>query len=199
MVLSRLTAVLICMALAASARQIASVRVGEHVAVGSCELALNGAGLHRALFFKIYVAALYLVEKQTSPAGVLALAGPKRISITLLRDIPARRLVDSLMDGIHDNTSREERPHLKGRLDGLTAILMSLGRGKRGDVIAFDFLPDAGTVVLLNGEAAGTAIPGEDLYRALLRVWVGDHPGDGGLKKALLRAEPKKDRPAGVR
>jgi hypothetical protein len=90
------------------------------------------------------------------------------------------------MDGIHDNTRREERPHLKDRLDELTTILMSLGRGKKGEVIAFDFLPDAGTVVLRNGEAKGAAIPGEELYRALLRVWVGDHPGDGGLKKALL-------------
>lgn len=190
MVLSRLTVVLMCMTVTASAKEIAGVHVDEHAEVGSCALVLNGAGLHRTLFFKIYVTALYLVEKQTSPAGVLALAGPKRISIALLRDIPARRLVDSLMDGIHDNTPREERPHLKDRLDELTAILMSLGRGNRGDVIAFDFLPDTGTVVLLNGKAAGTAIPGEDLYRALLRVWVGDHPGDGGLKKALLdRAE----------
>ena len=174
------------MAVTASAKEIAGVHVGDHAQVGAHALALNGAGLHRTLFFKIYVAALYLVEKQTSPAGVLALAGPKRISITLLRDIPARRLVDSLMDGIHDNTRREERPHLKDRLDELTTILMSLGRGKKGEVIAFDFLPDAGTVALRNGEAKGAAIPGEELYRALLRVWVGDHPGDGGLKKALL-------------
>jgi hypothetical protein len=185
-VLSRLTAVLMCMAATASAKEIAGVHADDHAQVGAHELVLNGAGLHRTLFSKIYVAALYLVEKQTSPAGVLALAGPKRISITLLRDLPAQRLVDSLMDGIHDNTSREERPQLKDRLDELTAILMSVGRGKRGDVIAFDFLPDTGTVVLLDGEAKGAAIPGEDLYRALLRVWVGGHPGDGGLKKALL-------------
>jgi hypothetical protein len=30
------------------------------------------------------------------------------------------------------------------------------------------------------------AIPGEDLYRALLKVWLGAHPTSASLKKALL-------------
>jgi hypothetical protein len=40
--------------------------------------------------------------------------------------------------------------------------------------------------VSVNGEAKGRAIPGVDVYRALLRVWLGDHPGSSGLKRALL-------------
>jgi hypothetical protein len=38
----------------------------------------------------------------------------------------------------------------------------------------------------VNGEAKGRAIPGDDVYRALLRVWLGDRPASSGLKKALL-------------
>ena len=38
----------------------------------------------------------------------------------------------------------------------------------------------------LNGEVKGQSIPGYDVYRALLRVWLGDHPASTGLKKALL-------------
>jgi hypothetical protein len=33
-----------------------------------------------------------------------------------------------------------------------------------------------GTVVTLNGEVKGKSIPGYDVYRALLRVWLGDQP-----------------------
>jgi len=43
-----------------------------------------------------------------------------------------------------------------------------------------------GTVATLNGEVKGRTIPGYDVYRALLKVWIGDHPTSAGLKKALL-------------
>jgi len=46
---------------------------------------LNGAGLRKRAFFRVYVAGLYLIEKRTSSQEVLALGGPKRVSITLMR------------------------------------------------------------------------------------------------------------------
>jgi hypothetical protein len=47
--------------------------------------------LRKRVLFKVYVAGLYLTEKRKSPAEVVALAGPKRVSITLMRNLPARR------------------------------------------------------------------------------------------------------------
>jgi len=38
----------------------------------------------------------------------------------------------------------------------------------------------------LNGDAKGAAIPGEDFYRALLKVWLGERPASAALKRALL-------------
>jgi hypothetical protein len=38
----------------------------------------------------------------------------------------------------------------------------------------------------VNGQARGTAIPGEDFYTAVLRVWLGEKPADSGLKKGLV-------------
>ena len=43
--------------------------------------------------------------------------------------------------------------------------------------------------MLLNGDVKGAAIPGKDLYRALLRVWLGEHPTSAALKRALLGQE----------
>ena len=40
------------------------------------------------------------------------------------------------------------------------------------------------------GIAAGTPIAGEDFYRALLRIWLGDNPVQADLKKALLGDKP---------
>ena len=68
----------------------------------------------------------------------------------------------------------------------IAELLALFTDGKKGDVILLDFLPEAGTAVSVNGQAKGKPIPGEDFYRALLRIWLGDKPVDGDLKKGML-------------
>jgi Chalcone isomerase-like len=166
--------------------EIAGVQVDEKIRLESSELVLNGAGLRTKAFFKVYVAGLYLAEKRSNTAEVLALPGAKRISMRLMRDLSAKQLIDALDEGIRDNTPAAEQDALKARVTELTAIMNSLQSAKEGDVIALDWLPGAGTRVALNGEAKGKPIAGEDFYRALLRIWLGDDPVSGSLKKALL-------------
>jgi hypothetical protein len=170
----------------ALAAEVAGIKVDERVKVESSELVLNGAGLRTKAFFKVYVAGLYLAEKKASADEVLALPGAKRVSMRLMRDLSAKQLTDALDEGIRDNTPAAEQEVLKGRIAELTAIMNSLRSAKEGDVIALDWLPETGTRVVLNGEAKGKAIAGEDFYRALLRIWLGDDPVSGSLKKALL-------------
>ena len=52
--------------------------------------------------------------------------------------------------------------------------------------ILLDFLPDSGTGLVVNGQARGKPIAGDDFYRALLRIWLGDKPVDGDLKRGML-------------
>ena len=182
----RFAVLLVSMSVFASAAEIAGITLHERTKLGASELVLNGAGLRKKLFFKVYVAGLYLTEKRKSQTEVVALVGPKRASITLLRNVPAKELVDALVDGIRHNSSPDQQRALKGRVDQLAANLLSLRQGKKGDVITVDWLPAQGTVVTLNGEVKGKSIPGYDVYVALLRVWLGDHPTSTGLKKALL-------------
>ncbi len=181
-----LAGLLVSMPVVAGAAEIAGIKLAERTKLGTSELVLNGAGLRKRFFFKVYVAGLYLPEKRNSPMGVFALAGPKRASITLLRDLPAQELVVALTTGIRANSSLEEQQTLQGRVDELAASLLSIRWGRKGDVITVDWLPDVGTVVTLNGQVKGRSIPGYDIYRALLRVWLGDHPTSADLKKALL-------------
>lgn len=172
--------------LAAQAADVAGAKLDERVHVGRAELVLNGAGVRRTFFRKVYLVALYLAERNSSPVAVYALPGPKRIRIVLLRDVAATKLVDALSDAIHDNSTRSERAALSGRVQTLTELLLRLKRGARGDVITFDWLPDAGTAIGVNGQPHGHPIPGEDFYRALLRCWLGERPASNGLRSALL-------------
>jgi hypothetical protein len=176
----------VCLATAAGAAEVGGIQVDERTSLGASELVLNGAGLRKRMFFRVYVAGLYLTEKRASLQEVLALGGAKRVSITLLRDLTTRELVDALEDGIRDNCSPREQLAVNGRVENLVASLLAVRQGSRGDVLTVDWLPGAGTLVVLNGDVKGTAIPGEDLYRALLKVWLGEHPQSAALKKAML-------------
>ncbi|MEG1970988.1 MAG: chalcone isomerase family protein, partial [Burkholderiaceae bacterium] len=75
---------------------------------------------------------------------------------------------------------------LKPRIDALDAILKSIGEAKKGDLINFDYTPEGGTRITVNGQARGNAIAGEDFYSAVLRIWLGGKPVDAGLKQGLL-------------
>jgi hypothetical protein len=68
----------------------------------------------------------------------------------------------------------------------LNASLKAVGEVKRGDLINFEFTPEAGTRITLNGQPRGAAIPGEDFFAAVLRIWIGDKPVDAALKRGLI-------------
>ena len=172
----------------AQAAEVAGVKLEDRLrlAPNGPELVLNGAGIRTRAIFKVYVGGLYLTEKKGSPAEVLALGGPKRVAMTMLRDLSAQQLSEALAEGIRNNSTAAEQESLKARIDELLAIMNALGEAKKGDVILLDFLPDAGTRMVMNGQPRGKPIAGEDFYRALLRIWLGDKPVDGDLKKAML-------------
>jgi len=176
---------MLCTQLALAA-EVAGVRVEERVKLGSSELQLNGAGVRTRVIFKVYVGALYLSERKSGAAEVIALKGAKRVSMTLLRDLGAKQLTDALEEGVRANHSEAEIAPLKERLDELVAVMNEIGSAKEKTVITLDFLPESGTRVTVDGAARGKPVPGEDFYVALLKIWLGDKPVDADLKKAML-------------
>ena len=181
-----IVALALLLPLAGGAVEVAGVKVPETAAVAGQELKLNGAGLRQRAFFKVYVAALYLTAKQTAAPQALASPGAKRISMALLRDLGAPQLVEALNDGLRQNHSPAEMEKLKPAIEALNKIMTGIGQAKTGNLITLDFVPSGGTQVTLNGTAQGSPIPGDDFYRALMKIWLGDDPVDAGVKKALL-------------
>ena len=184
--MNRLILLLMLCAQLALAAEVAGVKVDERVKLGSSELQLNGSGVRTRLIFKVYVGALYLPERKSGAAEVLALRGAKRVSMTLLRDLDAKQLTDALEEGVRANHSEAEIAALKERLDALVAVMNEIGNAKEKTVITLDFLPEAGTGVTIDGAPRGKPIPGEDFFIALLKIWLGEKPVDAGLKKAML-------------
>jgi hypothetical protein len=62
----------------------------------------------------------------------------------------------------------------------------STSAGRWRDTVDLDFLPGRGLVMARNGSARFDPIPGDDLYAALLRCFLGDRPADPEMKTGLL-------------
>ena len=173
--------------ISADAAEIEGVKLADKVRLGDGgpELVLNGAGLRTRVFFKVYVGALYLREKSGSAQAVFADNGPKRVAMHMLRDLTADQLFSAFNDGLKANHAPAEVARLEPQVKQLEGIFSAVKAAKSGDTILLDYVPGAGTRVVVNGNARGT-IAGEEFNRALLRIWLGDQPVDAALKKAML-------------
>lgn len=173
-------------ALARADIDVAGVKFADQTKLGTAELALNGAGMRNKFFFKVYAMGLYLPQPQRDAAALLAMPGAKQMRIVTLRKLTARQFADALVEGIRKNYPEAERAPLTARIAAFEAKMLALKTAAEGTVIEIDWLPGDGTRLVVNGEQQGEDIPGEDFYRALLKIWLGDKPAAQDLKEALL-------------
>jgi hypothetical protein len=178
---------LLLFALPAAAADVAGVSIDDKTSIGNTELTLNGAGLRQRVFFKVYAMGLYLPKKIGSAPEAINAQGPKRVLIHMLRDVDADQFIEALSEGIRANHSEVEAKALEPRVRELGTIMSAVKEAKKGMRIALDWTGE-GTQVMIQGKPAGAPIAGEDFYRALLRIWLGDKPVQDDLKKALLGA-----------
>lgn len=158
------------------------------VEIGGQTLNLNGVGLRRRAIFKVYVAGLYVPQKSSSATALIGDRGPRRVALRMLRDVEADSFIDSFKDGLKNNLSESQLTALQPQVESLTATLKSIGEAKKGDAVNFDYTPDAGTRISVNGQPRGQPIPGADFFSAMLRIWLGEKPADESLKKGMLGA-----------
>nr|WP_315598701.1 chalcone isomerase family protein [uncultured Cupriavidus sp.] len=169
-----------------SAMEIEGVRFDDSARLGGKELPLNGTGLRQVFVIKGYAAALYLPERGRNATLVVGTPGPKRLQIRPLREVESAAFVKALNEGLRENHSELQMQLLSDRLTQLERTMAQMGSAHRGDIINFDFTPQGGTAITLNGIPRGLAIPGEDFYQAVLRIFLGEHPVDRNLKRGLL-------------
>jgi hypothetical protein len=166
--------------------EVEGVKFEPSVQVGGAPLLLNGAGVRTRLVFKVYAAGLYVPAKSTDAKALLAQKGPRRMTIAMLRTVDAESFANALNDGLKANLSEAQLAGYKAQIETLNANLKAIGEAKKGDSIFFEFAPDAGTRILVNGQPKGQPIAGEDFFAAVLSVWLGDKPADADLKKGLI-------------
>ncbi len=179
-----LSTLLFALTFSANALEIKGVKVDETAQVGGNALVLNGAGVRTKMLFKVYVAGLYLTQKQSSADSVLSDTGNKRVSMHFLRNLSAEKLLHAMDEGFEANNGAADMAAVEPQMKAFRAMMTSAKAVKEGDVILLDYAGQ-NTTVNLNGKALGT-VEGAAFNQALLRVWLGKEPVDASLKKAML-------------
>ncbi|HEY0886347.1 MAG TPA: chalcone isomerase family protein [Ramlibacter sp.] len=165
---------------------VAGVKYEDAAELAGSKLALNGAGIRTKVIFKVYTAGLYLPKKAATADEVLAQAGAKRISLTMLREVDADEFGAAFAKGIEENNDAVTLARLAASIQRMNRIFAEHKKLATGDTIAIDWVPGAGTQIRVKGAAQGDPIREPEFYTALLRIWLGPAPADRSLKEALL-------------
>jgi hypothetical protein len=179
--------IILALAGAAHAGELEGVQLEDRVHVDGQALELNGMALRTRMFFKVYVAGLYLPQKVSSAERAIAGEGAKRIVLVMMRDATADQFCESVEIGLEANHSDADLERLQPQTQALFAKIRAVGEARRGMRIVLDYSPSAAaTTLYIDGAAQGGAMPGADFFRALLRIWLGERPAQAELKRMLL-------------
>ena len=171
---------------AAQAVDISGVKLEPRVNLAGKALQLNGAGIRDRAVFKVYTAGLYLEQKADTPEAVLAQTGPKRITITMLRDIDSGELGKLFARGMEDNMDRKQFSRLIPGVMRMSQVFTDHKQLKSGETFVLDWVPGTGTVLTVKGQVEGQPFKEPEFFEALMRIWLGPKPVDWQLKDALL-------------
>lgn len=184
---SRMTRILLATtlslaAVASGAVTVAGVKIDETTTVNGQTLVLNGAGIRKKLFIKVYVGVLYLPAKQKDAAAVLASDTPRRMVMHFVFSVGKGKIADAWTEGLEANTPNASA-EVKNAFKTLSSWMEDVKDGQR---IVLTYLPATGTAVEVNGKTKGT-LAGKPVADAILATWIGPKPGPGtDFKNAVL-------------
>ena len=187
--LTGLAAVLLNTAALAEAVTINGVRVEDNATVAGVKLPLHGAGTRYKGPFKIFVGDMYVSKKVRSLDEFIAAPGPKRLSMTFVREVESGPLGKMLVRSVEDNITKSDMPRLVPGLVRMGGIFTGFKSMAPGDVVTFDWIPGTGMVLTLKGTVLGEPFPELEFFKAMASAWLGPTPADYKFKDALLGIE----------
>lgn len=165
---------------------VSGVKLEDTLDLRGSKLVLNGAGVRYKAVFKVYAAGLYLGKKASTTEDVLAAAGPKRMTITMLRDIDSAELGKLFSRGMEDNMDKAAFSKLIPGVMRMSEVFSNHKKLLAGENFIVDWVPGTGTVLTVKGKIEGEPFKEPEFFNALLRIWLGPNPADWKLKDALL-------------
>lgn len=165
------------------AATLAGVEVEDSLEVAGETLTLNGVGLRKRFFVKLYVAGLYTQEGAGDGDAIVQADAPMALTLDIVSDRVTRdKMVEALNDGFAASTGGDTAPVEAGIAQLREAMGDTL---EAGASMAFVYEPGVGTRVSRDGTETAV-IEGLPFKQALFGIWLSGTPADAKLKSALL-------------
>jgi hypothetical protein len=173
---------LVCWAGAALAVEVAGVILAPHIQIAGDTLELNGYGIRKKFFFKIYVGSLYTAQPVSSTEQALAASGDKLIRMDFLYDqVEKEKIVGAFAEGLEKNSpGLRHNSHARDFLHWFDADFFE------GDQVDLLLSADGTVSASQNGRQLGRVVDPE-LAKGVLLIYLGDQPADDDLKAGMLR------------
>ncbi|MBP9685522.1 MAG: chalcone isomerase family protein [Rhodoferax sp.] len=172
-------------AMAASV-EVDGIQVEDTATVAGTQLTLNGVGTRHKGSLKMYVAALYLEKKTSNTAEVFNQSGPKRLSLTMVRNVEAGELGRLFTHQIIANSDKAIILRLAPQLRRMGEMFAQQKKVLIEDSIMIDWVPGTGTVITIQDKMQIEPFKEPEFYKAMLSIWLGNSPAEKPLKNALL-------------
>jgi len=148
------------------------------------ELVLNGGGIRKKLFFKLYTAGLYVPAKSKSGSEIAAADKPTAIRLVITSSVlNSSNMSEAIQEGFGKSLKGNTAP-MQAKIDAFIDIFKK-DEIKEGDVFEVWYTTAEGVRGFKNGKLKGT-ITGLDFKKALFGIWLSEDPVDADLKTGLL-------------
>lgn len=168
----------------APAAEVAGVQIEPSVTVNNQLLKLNGYGIRKKFFVKVYIGSLYASHRLTSAAEALRDGRDKLIRMNFLYSkVEKEKITGAFQEGFANNS-----PELVGSAEVKKFLALFTSDFKRGDVVDLLLGGNGSLVVKHNGKLMGS-VTSPRLAAGVLAIYLGDKPADEALKKGMLGKE----------
>lgn len=165
------------------AEKIGGVDIPDSLTAGNVPLVLNGAGLRKKFFMKIYAGALYLQQKSDEARKIIDAEEPMAIRMHFIYDgVSSQKLIETWNEGFANSTGGNPGP-ITPQIEKFNACFTE--DAKAGDVYDIMYTPGQGVRIYIKNQLRG-AIQGVAFKKALFAIWLGEKPADEGLKEGML-------------
>ena len=165
------------------ALKIAGVKLPDTLDKDGTQLLLNGAGVRKKFFFKVYAGGLYLKKKCSDPKTIIDADEPMAIRMHWIYDgVEAKKIVAGWNQGFEAGTG-EKIKTMQQEIKTFNGYFKD--DAKSNDIYEVIYTPKKGIQVVMNGNLKGT-IKGLEFKKAVFGIWLGNNKELSSVKKGML-------------
>ncbi|MDD2897277.1 MAG: chalcone isomerase family protein [Desulfuromonadaceae bacterium] len=163
------------------ALEVAGVQLDQVVTVHGQQLKLNGYGIRKKFFIKVYIGSLYAAKRFVNASEAFGDSGDKLIRMNFLHSkVEKEKILEAFSDGFTNNSpDLSAAPEVKKFLSLFSADF------NRGDVVDLTLSAGGSVTVSHNGKTLGT-VASARLAKGVLAIYLGEKPADESLKRGML-------------